>query len=374
MHVYAKPYLVHTLKLLKQLLIAFVVSCFASPAAHAVEYSYLSVDLSVSADPVVAGEPTTLSIMVENFATTVATNVVVTITLPPDTTDLSGQDCTQSDPVTLVCALPELGDGAIATIPVNATIHREGHSEVTATLNADNPAGGSPLVDSEIIAVQLQSPDVSPVELEAKLIALNTDIYLLGVTDVTAVVRNNHDSNTALLPVVNLVMPESIELQANDSCIISEQTATCKLMALAPRSETEIELVLIGRSLDAAASVVANVSSTQPDILPQNNEAELITAIISRPILSCGSSDPLCVVNPEPVNSGEVDASGSEPTEVAPTETPAESLETGAANVAENSTGSGGGALSPHLFFLLLLLQLVNVVFCRREPMQWGKL
>jgi len=103
----------------------------------------LRVDKSDSADPVVAGAMLTYTVQVTNDGPADAFNVVVTDTLPADTTYQSDTDsCVEGPTGTLTCAVGDLQSGASTsfdvTVLVDADAASSGSTTLTNTASADS--------------------------------------------------------------------------------------------------------------------------------------------------------------------------------------------------------------------------------------------
>ena len=346
-------------------------SSFIAPIANAFPFSYLQLESSINSDSFVSGDSISLDIVVINEEkppsyepAAVATNTVVTIDFPPGATNLVSPDCVQTEAATLHCELPELSIGSVVNLVASATLNTEGYRELTMTLDADDLFAGAQ-VDKKRITVVAQPPDLSPIDLENKLTITGNETEVGGFVYVTATVRNLHPANTVNFPAFELLVPESLTLvERDDGCDYAGNVATCELLALPPLAESKISFELIGKTMDPEITITGSVNSTQPDVLSQNNESQLVTSVIPfEAEILCGASNPLCFGSTDNGAPGDTDNSNNEliadNAGNATDEVIGSELEP--ASATDESADSGGGSMPVFLsLFLLLLAGLVR--------------
>ncbi len=352
---------------------AHLFSCLVIATANASTHTHLELATNLSANSITAGNSTTLNIAVINPPEhdyhygprhDFATNGIVTITLPEGASDLVSQDCQQTNATTMVCLLPEINVGASVDISVTAQLNLEGHRLFATSVDADDISSRvQEAIDG--ITVISQDPDTSPVDLALEFQTNTIDTEVQYHTSIVSVIRNLDEASTAYFPSIELNVPEQFEYTPKDDrCTLLNGIASCKLPVMPPQSETVIEIFFRNVAEGYDVPINGSIVSTQTDILPGNNEAQLtvnIEPFVPFPIFSCGASDPLCgnYDNNDTQNTDDAEENGDS-TDGGQLEQDSKTVpETG--NALEQSTSSGGGALSISLQLVLFFM----ICYCR---------
>lgn len=346
---------------LKGLIPSIILITLSTPASVQAYFTGVHVELSVSEDSFSSGDSATINMTVGAYTTSkVETNAVVTLSLPPGTTNAVSSDCTLTEPLTMVCVIPELAPDEDTDISVLATLNLEGNNLITASVNTDELVYDA-RVDSKIVAVELLPADESPVDLEVEITATSDDPSILKSDYFNLTVTNNHDSNTAKFPFVELALEDSHRFFSGDNCTAAGQLVTCKFARLLPGATNTTEIILNPYQIDDSASVTASINSTQPDTLLQNNNAQYLTTIVSGEIL-CGGGCQQFVID----NLAGTDSSVNEETESESVDLEVATAEP-ETTLADSGTGSGGGAVPTQMLLLLLFAWQVPARIVKRR-------
>jgi len=327
------------------------------------ESTDLAIDMSTSYGTLNPGESPAFTITVRNKSSyNIASNGIVTVSLPEGTTDFVSDGCTETAPLTATCLLAELTPQTSVDITFSTTIHVAGHNLFSATVTADQ-FDSIDKNNNVTELVTVMAYDLPAIDLNIDLSAVSgTNKALNSYAYFDVKIKNLHPTNTAIAPLIVVSIPESYKLNPNNICTVSGQKLFCEMNSLTPGAESDIKVSTITRSIDIDATLQATVSSTQNDDEYTNNETQLVTTIYLEEVL-CGASNPMCAGGYDPgadsTTGGDSDASTNTGTNI---DEDADSTNFDSnATAAATSGNSGGGSIAHNLIWFLLML-----VVCRR--------
>ena len=250
----------------------------------------LGVTKSDAADPVIAGDDVTYTVVVFNDGPGSAENVVVTDTLPSGVVFVSATpdqgSCSESGGI-VTCNLGTVANGSSVNIVLVVETTTDGGltNSVSVTSDTPDPNPGNNGV-SEDTTVEPPPP------LEADLGVTKSDASdpVLAGDDVTyTVVVFNNGPNDAENVMVTDTLPSGVVFVSatpdQGSCSESGGTVTCNLGSLANGSSVTIVLVVITTAEDTLTNT-ASVESDTDDPNGENDSAEEETTVLPVPVCS----------------------------------------------------------------------------------------
>jgi len=264
----------------------------------------LSISKSDDVDPIVAGNPLTYTVTVNNAGPQTAANVVVTDTLPAGVTFISTTGCNNDPNGVPTCNLGSIASGGSKqfTIHVDVDLVTSGTITNSASVTSDiaDPNNGNNAVTEDTTVIQpaadlsiSKSDDVDPI------VAGNPLTYTVTV--------NNAGPQTAANVVVTDTLPAGVTFISTTGCNNDPNgVPTCNLGSIASGSSkqftihVDVDLVTSG-TITNSASVTSDTLAS-PDPFPGNNSTTENTTVIQPAAdLSISKSDdvdPIVAGNP----------------------------------------------------------------------------
>ncbi len=332
----------------------------------------LYAEITTGDSPLPAGESASITVTVHNgSAFTTATNPVITVALPADSTNIVSSDCVLSTALTLQCTLAEIAPDSSTSLTFTAAFENPIHNVLQATVSADQEILAVPWVNKDTDTLIIETtpgtvPEATQVDLSIEWIFPPDHEFVTNSFTLTELlVRNNHASITAHSPVVEIVTPEgwSIVSKSNNCTPVAESAESgalfrCLAMPLVPGAEQTIGLLLRPNRIDAEMTVEAAAqSTTQPDDNEQDNTARLDVTILppQQFEILCGGGCPTHVVEQINGNNDEnqqIDESGA----VIDTVVEGNATDTENPFAAAMPASSGGGITALQFLFLQLAM------------------
>jgi uncharacterized repeat protein (TIGR01451 family) len=229
----------------------------------------------------VVGEPFTYVITVTNNGPSLASNVVVTDSLPADVTFVGPVSCNETGgEVTCDLATPiNSGDSVSIQLDVAIGAGIAHGTIITNTAGVEAAEFDPDLGDNkaEVGSVVLGNANLSITKVGQGLTAVTGTVYTYTVT-----VENLGPSNATGITVVDTLPANTSLAGSTDGCAGSGQTYTCDLGALDTGNSTSFDIgVLVDSSVadDATMTNNVSVSADQADLVPGNNTAEETTTV-----------------------------------------------------------------------------------------------
>ncbi|HEY7044610.1 MAG TPA: hypothetical protein VH419_13150 [Nocardioidaceae bacterium] len=234
-------------------------------------------------DPIVAGEPVTYRLTVENQGPSTAPNVLVSDPLANNVTLTGappGCDATQGEEhqTILACRLTTLavGESASATITVTPSPDATGDLTNAATAGADSL---DPAPDDNTSTVT--APITSEVDLAVRITG-PAKVQAGGTADFHIGYSNRGPSNATDV-VITDTLPAGLTVPNPPAgCTISGRTLTCNVGALVAGASGSLDLtVAVDASLKGGARLIQTVtiSADQTDVNPDNDTASISSTV-----------------------------------------------------------------------------------------------
>ncbi|MCA9127805.1 MAG: DUF11 domain-containing protein [Planctomycetales bacterium] len=276
-----------------------------------------TIDLAItktdSADPIVAGQTMTYTLVVTNNGPSDATGVVVTDNLPDGiqitstsstvgtvTTPASAQDTTAANNDDMTVNIGALASGATATITVNATVLPDTRGTLSnvatvsttdttllETVTANNTATETTVIDSSVDVRISKTDSADPV------VAGNSLTYTIVVTNDGPSTATNVTLTDTLPAGVTFTSVSTTQGTASQAA----GTVTGTLGTLAPNaSATVTVIVAVDGTTRGSISNTASVTSTETDSDTTNNsvtEPTTVNGNIDLAVTKTEGSDPV---------------------------------------------------------------------------------
>ena len=240
----------------------------------------VSVTLTESADPVLAGEGLTYSLLVENRGPFAAADPVLTQTISPDVAFVSASPGCDFASGTVTCDADALGASLApgASVPLQVVVERTAPAQVTfgstATVTTSAPADPDPADNSASVATTY----VAAGDLEVALANSGEPLDEGESLSWTATIEN-HGPNDAENVDFTQTRPGGFTLETvtttHGVCFTLPAEVSCSLGTLAPG--TVVTVVLSGRpaagSVGTTLSTTATATSDTADPTPADNQA-----------------------------------------------------------------------------------------------------
>ena len=252
-----------------------------------------SADLSVTKtgpSTINAGSNITYNVTVANGGPSDALNVVLTDTLPPDTTFVSATQ--QSGPpftcitgATITCSIASFPAGASATFEFVVNVSSTATGAITNTANVSSsttdpaPSNGSSVAAAPVVPAQ--PTDVSITK------TANAPELLPGSEVTYTIVVRNEGTPDAFDVVVTDVLPAGttfVSATPSQGTCAGTTTITCTIGTLAGGASATIALVVTLPSTAGPVSNTATVAMTNADPNPANNASTVVILATSRDI------------------------------------------------------------------------------------------
>jgi len=246
-----------------------------------IEQADLSINMSDSPDPVLAGTQLTYFVRVDNAGPSEARNVVVTDTLPAGVALASTQGCPEDPDGVPTCSLNSIAAGGFAefTIFVNVDSATRGQivNSATAATSATDPVPGNDgtsettTVDAEVDLVLIKTDSADPLPGGDPL------VYTLTVT--------NDGPSDATDVVVTDILPSATTLVESSGCAEDPSGApTCSLGTVTAGTVVQYTLtVSLIPSPPPSITNSASVTSLENDSDPSNNSDDEETILDTEP-------------------------------------------------------------------------------------------
>ncbi len=131
---------------------------------------------------------------------------------------------------------------------------------------------------TSVDTVSTVSPDVT-IDLALTISADSDQVEVGDIIVYHVTLTNQHETNTATAPVAGILLPDSMQFEASDSCIANNQSVSCSTPEIAPGADTSITFSARTVSADSFAQLFASASSSQLEDNVDNNEAQLVSVI-----------------------------------------------------------------------------------------------
>lgn len=273
---------------------------FAADAVNVAPSVDLNVTLTPSPSPVAVGGVLTYTVTVSNGGPSVATNVVLTDTLPSGvnfigaTTSLGSVTQAGTSPNSTVTAtLGTLAAGQTATITITVVAPTGGtitNTAVATLAEADsNPANNTATVATSV---------VQGVDLVVRATTTPSSATVGSRLAITFTVTNGSATNTA--PTVNLTapLPSGATVAGSSSSQGSTSTANNRLVAafgaLAPGASANVTL-LLNPTAAGTLTVAATATSDLPEVDPNTNSVAAVVTVNAASTNPVGSDGPRVV-------------------------------------------------------------------------------
>ena len=258
----------------------------------------LSITKSDSADPVLAGEDLTYTLVVTNDGPSDTTGVVVTDPVPAGTSFVSADNGGTEAAGVVTWNLGALADGASTTVHVTVHVNEGRTADLSNTASVSSAVGDpTPANDDDT--------ETTDVDVEGDLSITKSDgvaaVAAGGSTTYTITVANDGPSTVPSGVVVADTIPAGTSGSESEAdCAISVGTLVCTTSsALAPGASASWDLTVDVDALYALATVsntaaIASSPVTDPDVLnDQATDVDTVTAAADLSITKSGSADPV---------------------------------------------------------------------------------
>ena len=273
----------------------------------------LAISKTARTDPENAGAALFYDVTVENLGSNLATNVVVTDTLPLGVTHIiDGGGCTEGPIGTLTCPLGDLAPGAVATFAIKVRIDPDlvvatgGAGVITnvASVDADqsdpNPANN--LASATTLVEELADLKV------AKLCKPDTQLPAGEIGICTLIVDNDGPSHARSVTVDDTMVSNGSftilgATPSTGSCACAGASCFCQLGDVEPKTTASSGRRTVDIQIQANDPIdinnLATVASATPDPDPTNNQATGAISVSASADLSLTKGDA-----PDPVAAG----------------------------------------------------------------------
>ena len=259
----------------------------------------LAITKTDSADPVIAGEDLTYTLVVTNDGPSDATNVVVTDDVPAGTSFVSADGGGIEAAGTVTWNLGTIADGASATVHVTVHVNEARTADLSNTAGVASDQGDPDPSDDE-------ATEPTTVDEAADLsITKDADATALVGADITyTIVVTNDGPSDATDVVVSDALPAGVTYglatATQGSCAETAGTVTCDLGSIADGASATITLI-VNATTAGVMDNTASVSSDVPDPDPSDDDDSASTTVTAAPVVAdlevvkTASSDPVYV-------------------------------------------------------------------------------
>ena len=242
----------------------------------------LSISMSDSPDPVLAGNQLTYTVTVDNNGPTDAQNVVVTDVLPAGTIYVSDTDnCVESSTGTLTCSLGSIAANDSDSFDIAVFVDASVPHGTTITNNASVADVGIETADPNTDNNSISEDTL--VNAEANLSVSKSDSLdpPTGTLTYTVTVNNAGPSDAQNVVVTDLLPADVTYVSDTDNCVeLPVGTLTCSLGGI-PATDTASFDIIVTVNAGAPVTVTnaATVASETTDPNADDNETSLVSIV-----------------------------------------------------------------------------------------------
>jgi uncharacterized repeat protein (TIGR01451 family) len=241
----------------------------------------LAISKTDSADPILAGDPLTYTIMLTNSGPSAAAGVMLTDTLPTGVTFISASASQGSCSGTtiVVCNLGTLNSAgqASATIVIQTA--------TSGTLNNMAEVASSTFDPNTANNVAVENTTVNPAADLSLALSDSPDPVVVGEPLTYTIIITNNGPSAAAGVTVTDVLPANttfISATAGQGSCTGTNTVVCNLGMLASGASTTVTIVVVPTT-PGVLNNSANVASATSDPAPGNNSATTTTTVLAPP-------------------------------------------------------------------------------------------
>ena len=231
-------------------------------------------------DPVIAGEQLVYQIVARNLGPSDATGVVITDTVPANTTFAGASDVCTHDSGLITCAIGRIKAGSEYAVSVQVTVDRELYEGTLIDNTAYATLANGDGVSAEATTTVVQTA-LNPTDLSITKNADPSEMVVAGeLITYTLVVTNNGPAPAANVQVMDL-LPANVTVESittsQGSC---QDSAICNLGDMEVEATAQVTIVALVNS-DRLDDIVnrAHVSGSSPDLNLEDNEDEVVTTV-----------------------------------------------------------------------------------------------